>query len=138
MMHGADVASDHHLLIAKLKPKLKRNWTGGRSQRPQYDTTMLLKDTARLLGCAFKQVLEELLEEETINGNWKLPKKGDLSSCCNYKGQTLLSIPGQVFSQVLLNRTEDAVDPQLWDQQAGSCRGMSCTDQITTLCIILE
>ena len=32
----------------------------------------------------------------------------------------------------------DAVDPQLWDQQAGFHRGRSCTDQIATLCIILE
>ena len=44
---GADVASDHHLLRAKLKFKLKRNWTGDRSQRQQYDTSMLLSDTTK-------------------------------------------------------------------------------------------
>ena len=37
-------------------------------------------------------------------------KKGDLSSCYNYKGQTLLSIPGKVFSRVLVNRMTDADD----------------------------
>ena len=42
---GADVASDHHLLITKLKLKLKRNWTGDSCLHPQYDTTMLLKNT---------------------------------------------------------------------------------------------
>ena len=41
--HGADVASDHYLLIAKLELKLKRNWAGDSCQRPRYDTTMLLK-----------------------------------------------------------------------------------------------
>ena len=30
---GADVASDYHLLLAKLKLKLKRNWTGDSSHR---------------------------------------------------------------------------------------------------------
>ncbi|VDP72614.1 unnamed protein product, partial [Schistosoma mattheei] len=49
----------------------------------------------------------------------KIPKKGDLSNCDNYRGITLLSIPGKVFNSVLLNRMEDSVDVQLRDQQAG-------------------
>ena len=70
---GADVASDHYLLIAKLKFRLKRNWTGDSCQRPQYDTTMLLNDTTKQQECKIVllnkfQVLEELLEEKTING----------------------------------------------------------------------
>ena len=52
---GADVASDHHLLIAKLKLELKRNWTGDNCQRPRYGTTMLLKDTTKQQ--EFKKVL---------------------------------------------------------------------------------
>ena len=69
---GTDVASDHNLLIAKLKLKLKRNWAGDSCQRPRYDTAMLLKDTTKqqesktVLLNKF-QVLEELLEEATIN-----------------------------------------------------------------------
>ena len=71
MKREADVASDHHLHIAKLKLKLKRNWIGHRSQRPRNDTTVLLKGTTKeqelksVLLNKF-QVLEELLEE-TIN-----------------------------------------------------------------------
>ena len=68
----------------------------------------------------------------------KLPKKGDLISCFNYRGITLLSIPGKVFNRVLLNRMKDAIDPQLHEQQAGFRKNRSCTDQIATLHIILE
>ena len=68
----------------------------------------------------------------------KLPKKGDLSDCANYRGITLLSVPGKVFSRILLNRMKDAVDPVLRDQQAGFRKNRSCTDQIATLRIILE
>ena len=68
----------------------------------------------------------------------KLPKKGDLSQCSNYRGITLLSIPSKVFNRVLLNRLKDAVDPHLRDQQAGFRKGRSCTDQIATLRIIVE
>ena len=68
----------------------------------------------------------------------KLPKKGDRSSCSNYRGITLMSIPGKVFNRILLNRMKDAVDPHLRDQQAGFRKERSCTDQIATLRIILE
>jgi len=68
---GADVASDHHLLIAQLKLKLRRNWTEPTNQRLRYNTT-LLKDTNKreefniALSNRF-QVLQQLLEEETID-----------------------------------------------------------------------
>lgn len=44
---GADVASDHHLLGARMKLKLRRNWTGQSSQRQRYNISAL-KETARL------------------------------------------------------------------------------------------
>jgi len=66
------------------------------------------------------------------------PKKDDLSSCSNYRGITLLFIPGKVFNLVLLNRTKDAIDPQFHEQQAGFRKNRSCTNQIATLHIILE
>ncbi|VDO98702.1 unnamed protein product [Schistosoma curassoni] len=48
-----------------------------------------------------------------------IQKKGDLSKCENYRGITLLSVPGKVFTRVLLNRMKDSIDAQLRDQQAG-------------------
>ncbi|KAK7107318.1 hypothetical protein V1264_015265 [Littorina saxatilis] len=86
----------------------------------------------------------KIWEEEEVPAEWKegylvkLPKKGDLSSCANYRGITLLSIPGKVFNRIILNRMKEAVDPHLRDQQAGFRKERSCTDQIATLRIILE
>ncbi|VDP68361.1 unnamed protein product [Schistosoma mattheei] len=68
----------------------------------------------------------------------KIPKKGDLSKCENYRGIILLSVLGKVFNRVLLNRMNDAVDAQLRDQQAGFRKDRSCTDRIATLRIIVE
>ena len=68
----------------------------------------------------------------------KLPKKGDLGNCNNYRGITLLSIPGKVFNRVILNRIKDAVDNTLRDEQAGFRKNRSCTDQIAALRIIIE
>ncbi|CAH8633484.1 unnamed protein product [Schistosoma curassoni] len=99
-----------------------------------------IETTTSMLYLLFKKIWEE----EQVSMDWKeghlvkIPKKGDLSKCENYRGITLLSIPGKVFNRLLLNRMKDAVDAQLRDQQAGFRKDRSCTDQIATLRIIVE
>ncbi|CAH8572457.1 unnamed protein product [Schistosoma haematobium] len=96
--------------------------------------------TARTLHILFNKILDE----EQVSKDWKegvlikIPKKGDLRKCDNYRGITLLSIPGKVFNRVLLNRMKDCVDVQLRDQHAGFRKDRSCTDQIATLRIIVQ
>ena len=67
-----------------------------------------------------------------------LPKKGDLSNCNNWRGITLLSVPGKVFCAVLLNRLKDSIDLKLREEQAGFRSGRSCSEQILTLRNIIE
>ena len=80
------MASDHHLLVAWLKLKLRRNWTGKTNQRLGYNT-FLLNDTNKreefsiTLSNKF-QALQELMEEETIDERWQ-KVKGALTSTCN-------------------------------------------------------
>ncbi|VDO58006.1 unnamed protein product [Schistosoma margrebowiei] len=99
-----------------------------------------IRVTTNMLYLLFKNIWEE----EQVPMDWKeghlikIPRKGDLSECENYRDITLLSIPGKVFSRVLLNRMKNAVDAQLRDQQAGFRKDRSCTDQIATLRIIVE
>ena len=89
-------------------------------------------------------LFKKIWEEEDVPLDWKegylvkLPKKGDLSNCQNYRGITLLSIPGKIFNRILLERLRDPTDPHLRDQQAGFRKNRSCADQIATLRIILE
>lgn len=42
----------------------------------------------------------------------------------------------KVLSRTILTRMQDPVEEKLRDEEAGSCRGCSCCDQITTLRII--
>ena len=74
---GADInCVRSHLLIARLRLKLKKNWTGGNTKRQRYDTNTFLKNTTKLqefkitLSNKF-QALQELREEENIETNWK-------------------------------------------------------------------
>ncbi|VDP08607.1 unnamed protein product [Schistosoma margrebowiei] len=44
---GADIASDHHLMVAKIKLKLKKHWTMGRTISQVFNTAFL-QDTNKL------------------------------------------------------------------------------------------
>ena len=89
-------------------------------------------------------LFSKIWEKEEVPAQWKegiiikLPKKGDLRDCINYRGIMLLSTPGKVLNRILLERMKDAVDPKLRDQQAGFRRYRSCADQIASLRIIVE
>ncbi|KAL0188422.1 hypothetical protein M9458_015521, partial [Cirrhinus mrigala] len=96
------------------------------------------------IGTAVSSLFSKIWEEERVPAEWKegilikLPKKGDLSSCNNYRGIMMLSVPGKVLNRVLLERMKEAVDAKLRDQQAGFHRYRSCIDQIASLRIIVE
>jgi hypothetical protein len=86
----------------------------------------------------------KIWEVEEVPAEWKeghivkLPKKGNLSICDNYRGIMLPSVPGKVLNRVMLQRLKTAVDNKLQDNHAGFRQNRSCSDQIATLHIILE
>ncbi|VDP37608.1 unnamed protein product [Schistosoma margrebowiei] len=43
----ADIASDHHLVVANLKLKLKKNWTTGQTALQRFNKTFL-RDTKKI------------------------------------------------------------------------------------------
>jgi hypothetical protein len=89
-------------------------------------------------------LFDKIWEEENTPEEWKegilikLPKKGDLRDCNNYREIILRSVPGKVLSRILLERLKEAVDPKLRDHQAGFRRNISCADQTASLRVIIE
>ncbi|VDO31991.1 unnamed protein product [Schistosoma margrebowiei] len=85
-----------------------RQIKNGKAARPDNIPAEALKSdieaTTNMLYLLFKKIWEE----EQVPMDWKerhlvkILKKGDLSKCKNYRGITLLSIPGKVFNRVLL------------------------------------
>uniref|UniRef100_A0A8C6PJP1 Endonuclease/exonuclease/phosphatase domain-containing protein n=1 Tax=Nothobranchius furzeri TaxID=105023 RepID=A0A8C6PJP1_NOTFU len=65
-------------------------------------------------------------------------KKGDLRVCSNFRGFTLLSLPGKVYSKVLERRVQSIVESQIEEEQCGfsPCRGT--VDQLYTLARVME
>ena len=68
----------------------------------------------------------------------KLPKKGSLRNCSNWRGITLLSIPSKIMSKIIISRMTDAVDHLLRKEQAGFRKGRGCIDHIFALRNIIE
>ncbi|VDO79032.1 unnamed protein product [Schistosoma curassoni] len=84
---GADTASNHHLLVAKMKLKLKKYWTTVRTISQKFNTAFL-RDTDKLnkfkivLNNKF-QAFHDLLNGEgtTMEGNWKGIKEAITPTC---------------------------------------------------------
>ena len=82
--------------------------------------------------------------EKKIPPDWtkgviiKVPKKGTLSDCNNWRGITLLSVPSKIFCKIITHRITSAVDQVLREEQAGFRKGKGCVDQIFALRNIIE
>ncbi|KAK3545686.1 hypothetical protein QTP70_010891 [Hemibagrus guttatus] len=98
------------------------------------------EETPLVLQC----VLQDIWEKERCPDIWrigtiiKLPKKGDLGDCNNWRGITLLSLMSKVFCRIILQRIIAAVDIKLRQEQAGFRKGKSCINHIFMLRQILE
>ena len=52
-------------------------------------------------------------------------KNGDQRVCSNYRGNTLLSLPGKVSPRVLERRVQLLTEPRIQEEQWGICPGGS-------------
>ena len=120
--------------------KLKNNKAAGPDGIPGEAVKNSIGSATDILHELFKKIWET----ESFPQDWKeghivkLPKKGNLQECNNYRGITLLSIVGKVFNRVILERLKEGLDTKLRDEQAGFRKGKSCADQIGVLRIIVE
>ncbi|CAG9129638.1 unnamed protein product [Plutella xylostella] len=89
-------------------------------------------------------LFQKIWEKEEVPESWKegliikLPKKGDLTNCGNWRGINLLPTCLKILCKVLLHRMAAPIDEGLRKEQAGFRAGRSCTDQINLLRTVLE
>ena len=96
----------------------------------------LLKYSSSELITHLTDLYNKIMYEEKVPEEWRhgeivrLPKKGNLSDCNNWRGITLLSIPGKVYGSIILERLKKAIDPTLREEQAGFRPGRPSSEQI--------
>jgi len=59
-----------------------------------------------------------------------VPKKGNLQSCDNWRGISLLDVVGKIFGRIVQNRLQAIAEGLLPDSQCGFRKGRGCTDMI--------
>ena len=64
--------------------------------------------------------------------------KGSRTDCRNYRGITLLSVPGKVYAHVLLNRIKAHLHHLRHTEQSGFTPHISTINHIATLNMILQ
>ena len=104
----------------------------------------LLKNGGNAMIDWLLEILQEVWKTKHVPSEWKkavlvpLHKKKDRKICDNYRGISLLSVPGKVLSLVLLDRLETIIDPQLMESQCGFRKGRGTVDQIWVARQIIE
>ena len=82
------------------------------------------------------EIIPEDWQKGVIIPLWK--RKGLRSNCSNYRGITLLSVPGILFSMVLLDRCQSIIWKIRRPEQAGFMSDCSTIEQIFTIQQIVE
>jgi hypothetical protein len=85
-------------------------------------------------------LFQDKWEDITLPDEWnhlvivKIPKKGNLNDCNNWRGITLHSIPSKIMAKIIIiRRISTAVDTKLRQEQAGFRPAKGCVHQIFTL-----
>ena len=121
-----------------------RQTKGNRAPGEDRITADMLKADPATSARVLEELFNRVWEEEKVPETWKkgiivkLPKKGDLSVCGNWRGINLLSVPGKIFCRVLLQRMRQTLERILREEQAGFRSGRGCIDQIFVLRTIVE
>ena len=100
------------------------------------DSDVAVKELTRLFN--------RIWHEEKVPDQWKkglivkIPKRGDLKECKNWRGVTLLPVASKVMGRVIIERIQNGVDHVLRKEQAGFRKNKSTVDQIFILRNIIE
>ena len=74
---------------------------------------------------------EERAPEDWLRGLIvKLPKKGDLAQCGNWRGITLMVKTAKIMGKIIITRISKELDRKLRQAQAGFRKGRGTSEQI--------
>ena len=99
----------------------------------------ILKWGGDAVGSWLYKIIVAAWESEQAPADWKkaliVPvfKSGDACVLDNYRGISLLSVPGKVYSMIIGDRLKDWVDQQVLDVQSGFRPNRGCNDAIFSL-----
>ena len=91
---------------------------------PKYSANTLMRPFESIWRC--KKVPADWKKSTIV----KIPKKGTRTNCNNWRGITVLSVPGKILAKIIYKRICTAVDDHLRQEQAGLRKGRGCVHHI--------
>jgi hypothetical protein len=150
LLHAANnpipspMCNTERISTSEVKLQLKR-FHNKRAPGICYITAEILKHGNDYMIQWLTDVFNAVWENESIPEDWKkgviLPfwkGKGDARVCSNYRGITLLSVPGKLFTSIVINRAKVAMHHHRRPQQAGFMSGRGTSDQIASVRLLIE
>ena len=112
LFRSSEQRISYHLEIATGVPTLQDGPQAIQQMKDGSDTicTEMLKTDIHFAGRVFTDLFRDIWTNDVIPNDWnkglfmKLPEKGDLQHCDNWRGITLLSVPYKIFCRVFQNR----------------------------------
>ena len=89
-------------------------------------------------------LIKDAWENERFASEWtdeiivRIPKKGNLRDCDNWRGNCVLPVVAKIISEIILQRLKQHMYSTIDAEQAGFCSSSSCTDHINTIRILIE
>ena len=99
-------------------------------------TAEVLKAGGPITAQAMHNLICIIWKDEVVPQEWidavlvPIPKKGDITKCDNWRGISILSVAGKVFTKLLDQRLAKFADSILSETQAGFRRGRGCIDMV--------
>ena len=107
-------------------------------------TIELLRAGGDIITEVLYELFTKIWDKEEIPEDWskglivKLPKRGNLTDCDNWRGITLIPEIMKIFGSAIINRIRGGMDNKLRNEQEGYRQGRNTTEQIFVLRNIIE
>ena len=91
-----------------------------------------------------EKIFVKVWDGEEVPEDWKrgliarVPKKGNLMDCGNWRGITLMAVIAKIMGRIIIKRIKDGTDAKLRNEQAGFRTGRGTIEQIFILKNIIE
>ena len=120
--------------------RMKRGTAGGQSGiLPE-----LISSGGEPLHRRIHALLLKIWSASDVPSDWRdaqivpIPKKGDLRSCDNWRGISLLDVVGKIFARIIQDRLEPLAEEVLPESQCGFRRGRGCVDMVFSARQLIE
>ena len=90
------------------------------------------------------ELIHDVWREGSVPSDWcdavliPVPKKGDLTSCDNWRGICLLDVVGKVIARILQERLQKLAEDELPESQCGLRKGRGCVDMTFVVRQLIE